>query len=152
MYGKQCGRGKGVVYVMSPGRPTDIGLQLARPAVLEADNCGGGWMFLFLLFTVIHFPLSPLSLSFISSAISSISLLPSSGKQHKMTHKGWHVAKPQHNQRPWSDATFCCIWSGCTLFAKAYLSQLIDWLSWGLMTLQPLWVILCRLPEKVEDR
>ena len=112
----------------------------------------GGGMFLFLLFTVIHFPLSPLSLSFISSAISSISLLPSSGKQHKMTHKGWHVAKPQHNQRPWSDATFCCIWSGCTLFAKAYLSQLIDWLSWGLMTLQPLWVILCHLPEKVEDR
>ena len=25
---------------------------------------------------------------------------------------------------------------------------LIDWLSWGLTTRQPLWVILCRLPEK----
>ena len=24
----------------------------------------------------------------------------------------------------------------------------IDWLSWGLTTRQPLWVILCRLPEK----
>ena len=23
-----------------------------------------------------------------------------------------------------------------------------DWLSWGLTTRQPLWVILCRLPEK----
>ena len=23
-----------------------------------------------------------------------------------------------------------------------------DWLSWGLTTCQPLWVILCRLPEK----
>ena len=23
-----------------------------------------------------------------------------------------------------------------------------DWLSWGLMTRQPLWVILCRLSEK----
>ena len=25
---------------------------------------------------------------------------------------------------------------------------MIDWLSWGLTTRQPLWVILCRLPEK----
>ena len=24
----------------------------------------------------------------------------------------------------------------------------IDWLCWGLTTCQPLWVILCRLPEK----
>ena len=24
----------------------------------------------------------------------------------------------------------------------------IDWLCWGLTTRQPLWVILCRLPEK----
>ena len=23
-----------------------------------------------------------------------------------------------------------------------------NWLSWGLTTRQPLWVILCRLPEK----
>ena len=27
-------------------------------------------------------------------------------------------------------------------------NRLIDWLSWGLTTRQPLWVILCRLPEK----
>ena len=26
--------------------------------------------------------------------------------------------------------------------------MLIDWLCWGLTTRQPLWVILCRLPEK----
>ena len=26
--------------------------------------------------------------------------------------------------------------------------DLIDWLCWGLTTRQPLWVILCRLPEK----
>ena len=26
--------------------------------------------------------------------------------------------------------------------------ELIDWLCWGLTTRQPLWVILCRLPEK----
>ena len=42
--------------------------------------------------------LSPLSLSFISSTISSISLLPFSGRRHKMTHKGWRVVKTQHNQ------------------------------------------------------
>ena len=33
---------------------------------------------------------------FISSAISFISLLPFSGRWHKMTHKGWRVVKPQH--------------------------------------------------------
>ena len=43
-------------------------------------------------------PLSSLSLSFISSAISSISFLPFYGRRHKMTHKGWRVVKPQHNQ------------------------------------------------------
>ena len=39
-----------------------------------------------------------LVLSFISSTVSSISLLPFSGRWHKMTHKGWRVIKPQHNQ------------------------------------------------------
>ena len=28
------------------------------------------------------------------------------------------------------------------------IDWLIDWLCWGLMTCQPLWVILCCLPEK----
>ena len=28
------------------------------------------------------------------------------------------------------------------------MDDLIDWLYWGLTTHQPLWVILCRLPEK----
>ena len=64
-----------------------------RPATLVADK-GRGGMFLFLLFLHFH----PLSLSFISSRNSSISLLPFSGRRHKMTHKGWRVAKPQHNQ------------------------------------------------------
>ena len=43
------GCGEGVVYLTSLGRPTDIGLQLAMPAILVA---GKGWrgMFLFLLF------------------------------------------------------------------------------------------------------
>ena len=38
------------------------------------------------------------SSSFISSTLSSISFLPFSGRRHKMTLKGWHVVKPQHNQ------------------------------------------------------
>ena len=42
--------------------------------------------------------LSSLSLSLISSTISSVTFLPFSGRRHKMTHKGWHVIKPQHNQ------------------------------------------------------
>ena len=54
--------------------------------------------YFFCFFTFIHFPLSPLSLSFIFSTFSLISLLPFSGRQHEMTHKGWHVVKPQHNQ------------------------------------------------------
>ena len=29
-----------------------------------------------------------------------------------------------------------------------YFADKTDWLSWGLTTRQPLWVILCRLPEK----
>ena len=48
--------------------------------------------------TFIPVPLSCLFLSFISSTFSSISLLPFSGRRHKMTHKGWRVVKPQHNQ------------------------------------------------------
>ena len=31
-------------------------------------------------------------------SISSISFLPFSGRQHKMTHKGWYVVALQHNQ------------------------------------------------------
>ena len=43
------GCGEGVMYLMLQGRPTDIGLQLARPAILVAGK-GRGRMFLFLLF------------------------------------------------------------------------------------------------------
>ena len=49
---------EGVMYLMSPGRPTDIGLQLGKAC----------------------YPLSSLFLSFISSTISSITLLPFSGR------------------------------------------------------------------------
>ena len=44
----------------------------ARPAVLAAGMGRGGMFNFFCVFTFIHFPLSPLSLSFIVSTISSI--------------------------------------------------------------------------------
>ena len=60
----------------------------ARPAIVVAGK-GRRGVFLFLLFLHFHscssfFPV----LSFISSATSSISFLPFSGRRHKMTHKG----------------------------------------------------------------
>ena len=72
----------------------------ARPAILVAGK--GRWgIFLFLLFLSLSFLfLSSLFLSLISSTISSITFLPFSGRWHKMTHKGWRVVKPQHNQLP----------------------------------------------------
>ena len=95
--------------------------------------------YFFCFFSYIHFSLSPLSLFFISSTISSISLLPFSGRSHKMTHKGGRVVKPQHNPilrgllpylfyifrqtalskqcRPRFDAAECGVWSGFTLLA-----------------------------------
>ena len=70
----------------------------ARPAILIAGK-GRGGMFLFLLFLHFHscsyfFPNRRFHLLY----ISSISFLPFSGRRHKMTHKGWRVVKPQHNQ------------------------------------------------------
>ena len=58
----------------------------------------GQCFYFFCFYTFIHFPLSRLSLSFISSTISSVSLLPFFERRHKMTHKGWRVFKPKHNQ------------------------------------------------------
>ena len=40
-----------------------------------------------------------------------------------------------------------CDYTLLTLETKCSIS-FIDWLCWGLTTHQPLWVILCRLPEK----
>ena len=59
----------------------------ARPAILVAGKGRGECFYFFCFFTFIHFPLSSLSLSFISTTISSISLLPFSGRWHKMAHK-----------------------------------------------------------------
>ena len=60
---------------------------------LQQVRVEGECLYFFCSFTFIHFPFSPV-LSFISSAISSISLLSFSGRRHKMTHKAWWVVKP----------------------------------------------------------
>ena len=44
---------EGAVYLTSPGRPTDIGLQLGKAAILVVGK-GRGGMFLFLLFLHFH--------------------------------------------------------------------------------------------------
>ena len=48
--------------------------------------------------TFIPVPLSPLPHSVIPSTISSVSLLPFSGRRHKMTHKGCRVVTPTQSQ------------------------------------------------------
>ena len=81
---------EGVVYLTSPGRPTVIGLQLPRLAILVAGKGRVGNVFissvssLSFLFLFLPCPAH----SFISSTMSSISFLPFSGRRHKMTHKG----------------------------------------------------------------
>ena len=65
---------------------------------LKKVKVEGECFYFFCFFPFIPVPLSSLFLSFISSTISSISFLPFSGRRHKMTHKGWRVVKPQHNQ------------------------------------------------------
>ena len=50
----QGGWGKGVVYLTSPGRPTDIDLQLANACYPCRGVGGGGRVFLFLLFLHCH--------------------------------------------------------------------------------------------------
>ena len=69
----------------------------ARLAILVAGKDRGECLYFFCFFPFIPVPLSSLSLSFIFPTISSISFLPFSGRRHKMTHKGWCLVKPQHN-------------------------------------------------------
>ena len=93
-----------------------LGVQLklayiwARPAILVAGK-GRGGMFLFLLFLHFHscssfFPV-PL---FHLLCYPSYLFLPFSGRWHKMSHKGWRVVKPQHNQN-------LSLWSICWCIA-----------------------------------
>ena len=74
---------EGVVYLTSPGIQLILAYNWVRPGILVAGKDRGG-MFLFLPFLHVH------SCSSFShpSLFSSITLLPFSGKRHKMTHKG----------------------------------------------------------------
>ena len=54
-----------------------------RPAIFVAGKGREECFYFFCFFTFIPVPLSPLSVSFILFTISSISLLPFSGRQHK---------------------------------------------------------------------
>ena len=86
----------------------------------------GGMFYFFCFFTFI-LVLSFLSLSLISFTICSISFLPFSGRLHKITHKGWRVVKPQHNQ--WISAIcskFCQ-----TDITKSYLAMTVLNKKWG---------------------
>ena len=74
----------------------------ARPAVLKAGMvevcvCVWGGGLLFLLFRPVHscpsfFPVPLFHLLYY------LFYLPFFERRHKMTHKGWRVVKPQHNQ------------------------------------------------------
>ena len=66
------GCGKGVMYLTSPGHPTDIGLQLARLATLMAGKGRGECFYFFCFFPFIPVPLSSLSPTFISFTVSSL--------------------------------------------------------------------------------
>ena len=70
----------------------------ARPAILIAGKGRGGIFFISsvssISFLFLFLPCPSLS----SFLLSLLSLLPFSGRWHKMTHKGWHIIKPQHNQ------------------------------------------------------
>ena len=70
----------------------------ARLAILVAGKGRRECFYFFCFFPFIPVSLSSLPLSFISSTMSSIYFLPFSERWHKMTHKGWCVVKPQHNQ------------------------------------------------------
>ena len=87
------------MYLTSPGRPAEIGLQLGKACFPCCRYTDRGEMFLFLPFLHFHsFSSFSPALSFISSTIFSISLLPFSGRRHKMTQKGCRVVKLQHSQ------------------------------------------------------
>ena len=108
-------RGIQLILANSWGRPANLvscillhrGVQLilanswGRPANLAVGKSrGGGRMriFLFLLFLHFHqfFSFSPVPLFHLLYYLFYLLLF--SGKQHKMTYKGWCVIKPGHNQ------------------------------------------------------
>ena len=109
----------------------------ARPAILVAGKGREVIFYFFCFYTFIHVPLSSLSLSFIFSAISSVSFLPFSGRRHKMTHKGWRVVKPQHRTQTLYDPKFDFkINIGhCDLYFMVEWCGLTSWMLFDVWTL-----------------
>ena len=95
-----------------------------RLAFLVAGKGRGECFYFFCFFHFIPVPLSSLSLSFISSTISSISFLPFSGRRHKMTHKGWRVVKPRHNQ-----LNLICAGPSCSKLTTSLVNDLLKFTS-----------------------
>ena len=85
--------GKGVVYLTVRGVQLILAYIWARPTILVAGK-GRGGMLIFLLFhscsSLYPVPLFPLIYCLFCLLFSL------SGRQHKMTYKGWCVVKPQH--------------------------------------------------------
>ena len=76
------------MYLTSPGRPTDIGLQMDKSAILVAGK-GRGGMFLFLLFLRFHSCSSFFHIRLFHLLCYLFYLLsPFLWETHKMTHKG----------------------------------------------------------------
>ena len=93
----------------------------ARLAILIAGKGRGECFYFFCFFPFIPVSLSPLSLSFISSTISSISCLPFSGRWHKVTHKGWYVVQPKHNKKKTTKPSYMELWYFSCFFIKTYI-------------------------------
>ena len=128
-----------------------LGVQLrlayswARPAILAAGKNGGNVLFS----SVSSFSsVSPLSLSFISPTILSISLLPFSRRQHKMTHKGLRVDKPQHHHLNTLWNTFMIL--GRNVEQDEATCHIQEWLShfWSCLPFMCFNLILCPLFNK----
>ena len=85
----------------------------ARPAILVAGK-GRGGMFLFLLFLHFHSCSSFFRVPLFHLLYYLFHLFsPFLWGRHKMTHKGWRVVKPQHNQL-WSLAFSFMFWINYT--------------------------------------
>ena len=73
------------MYLTSLGHPTQLTVTVGQGLLfLQQIRVEGECFYFFYFFTFIHFPLSPLSLSFIPITISSLFFL---SLTQKMTHK-----------------------------------------------------------------
>ena len=78
----------------------------------------------------------------IAGSKNTDTFLSASLKQHVFLYDGPGTSQASYPVRRQVRRQVLCISEIC------YVLELIDWLSWGLTTRQPLLVILCRLPEK----